>query len=203
MTFPAINMNIESEANGKERILCEHKLIFKNRQNEVLSTYKSLKWRFSVKYKKKVYNIRSEKCQFIKIYAISKLWHFTNLGKNQMQTKRGKKTSFLSLKLDTYFVIKLYNSSSFYCSFTIFYSFLCQMLTSLITNKMCTVGQRLLCAQQCHWLATSIFVNILWLTVRKGPLYSKTDLLFDNLINLYSQYWNLNRKIFFKFQCQC
>ena len=65
--------------------------------------------------------------------------------------------------------------SSLYCSFTVFYSFLGQLLTSFITNQkahvlLCKVGQRLLCALQCHWLATSVSVNILWLTVRKGPL---------------------------------
>ena len=35
---------------------------------------------------------------------------------------------------------------------------------------LCKVGQTLLCALQCHWLATSTSVNILWLTVRKGQL---------------------------------
>ena len=41
--------------------------------------------------------------------------------------------------------------SSLCCSFTVFYSFLGQLLTSFITNKkhnvlLCKVGQRLLCA---------------------------------------------------------
>ena len=45
--------------------------------------------------------------------------------------------------------------SSLYCSFTVFCSFLCQLLTSFITNKnthvlLCKVGQRLMCALQCH-----------------------------------------------------
>ena len=33
---------------------------------------------------------------------------------------------------------------------------------------LCKVGQRLLCALQCHWLATSNSVNIFWLT---GKVY--------------------------------
>ena len=61
-----------------------------------------------------------------------------------------------------HFVIKCTNFLPLF-SFTIFYSFLGQLLTNLITNKkhdswwlcsLCKVGQRLLCVLQCHWLAT-------------------------------------------------
>ena len=51
--------------------------------------------------------------------------------------------------------------SSLYCSFTIFYSFLGQLLSYLLKKAhvyLCKVGQTLLCALQC---ATSTSVNIL------------------------------------------
>ena len=69
--------------------------------------------------------------------------------------------------------------SSLHCSFAVFYSFLGQLITSLLTNKkhmfFCVKLDKL-CALQCHWLVTSTSVNILWLTVRKGqfPTHSLT-----------------------------
>ena len=46
---------------------------------------------------------------------------------------------------------------------------------------LCKVGQRLLCALQYHWLATSTSVNILWLTDRTGPL---TSLSFGEFVGI-------------------
>ena len=86
------------------------------------------------------------------------------------------------------FCYKNVQISSLYCSFTVFYSFMAhkfahkQKAHVLLYIK---VGQRLLCALKCHWLATLTFnLNILWLTVRLGKVHN--DRLSINMLVIYT-----------------
>ena len=73
-----------------------------------------------------------------------------------------------------YFVIKMYKSppSIVLLPFSIHFRVNCSQVLSQTKSTCSFVSSKtkvIDCALQCHWLATSISVNILWLRVRKGP----------------------------------